>query len=206
MKHSAKNLKNALHEQAKVKSRNAEKWDFLDDFQPLCNSWNIECQRILSFVFKVFLIFWPDKAFLINSFQVLEGERESCFRKRSKNQYSINGWWSVLVSFTILARDQPSWAPIDSTKIQLRLEVIQNTQLPQLVFFFFLCQTVMRNWEFPKGDLISRRVESKKSLWLLYMRPLSQCMQMLQGLNGTCCQLLQQLWMTLRRPHFLGLF
>ena len=121
------------------------------------------------------------------------GRRESCFRKRSKNQYSINGWWSVLVSFTILARDQPSWAPIDSTKIQLRLEVIQNTQLPQLVFFFFLCQTVMRNWEFPMGDLISRRVESKKSLWLLYMRPLSQCMQMLQGLNGTCCQLLQQL-------------
>ena len=68
----------------------------------------------------------------------------------------------LLVSFTILARDQPSRAPIDSTKIQLRLEVIQNTQLPQLVPFFF-CQTLlMRNWEFPKGDLISRRVESKK--------------------------------------------
>ena len=50
----------------------------------------------------------------------------------------------LLVSFTILARDQPSRAPIDSTKIQLRLEVIQNTQLPQLVPFF--CQTLlMRN-------------------------------------------------------------
>ena len=72
----------------------------------------------------------------------------------------------LLVSFTILARDQPSRAPIDSTKIQLRLEVIQNTQLPQLVPFF--CQTLlMRNWEFPKGDLISRREERSKKKFVI---------------------------------------
>lgn len=69
----------------------------------------------------------------------------------------------LLVSFTILARDQPSRAPIDSTKIQLRLEVIQNTQLPQLVPFF-LSDSSDAQLRISQGrlDFKTRREKQKK--------------------------------------------
>ena len=80
----------------------------------------------------------------------------------------------LLVSFTILARDQPSRAPIDSTKIQLRLEVIQNTQLPQLVFFFFFVSDCDAQLRISHGRLdFKTSREQKKFVITVYETSLS---------------------------------
>ena len=79
----------------------------------------------------------------------------------------------LLVSFTILARDQPSRAPIDSTKIQLRLEVIQNTQLPQLVPFFFVRLFWCATENFPRETWFQdEKREAKKKVCDYCIRPL----------------------------------
>ena len=84
-------------------------------------------------------------------------------------------WYGL---YSILARDQPSRAPIDSTKIQLwKWSRIHNCLTPSL----FFCQTKKRESSplrteirISHGTLISRRRRAaKKSFWLLYKSLLS---------------------------------
>ena len=146
---------------------------FRMDFNPLCNSWNIECQRILSFVFKVAdFLAWQG---LPHKFFSSVGRRETRVELLSKKQEPILNKWLVVVCWSPL----PFWLVTSLAELQLtRLKFNSGWKWSRihncLNSFPFFCQTLlMRNWEFPKGDLISRREErSKKKVCDYCIRPL----------------------------------
>ena len=139
------------------------------DFNPLCNSWNIECQRILSFVFKVAdFLAWQG---LPHKFFSSVGRRETRVELLSKKQEPILNKWLVVVCWSPL----PFWLVTSLAELQLtRLKFNSGWKWSRIhnclnSFPFFVRLFWCATENFPRETWFQdEKREAKKSLWLLY--------------------------------------
>ena len=134
------------------------------DFNPLCNSWNIECQRILSFVFKVAdFLAWQG---LPHKFFSSVGRRETRVELLSKKQEPILNKWLVVVCWSPL----PFWLVTSLAELQLtRLKFNSGWKWSRIhnclnSFPFFLSDSSDAQLRISQGrlDFKTRREKQKK--------------------------------------------